>query len=280
MAKLSNDGKYGHAPQEKPSNSIRIVMENFNSLCVTSGNKKITTINNLCHNFKFDVLCGCKTQIDWRIVPRSRWFDKLFGVGTKTRSIVAHNINERMLINQYGGCAIMAMNSISAEVQNTGVDSTGLGRWCWIRLGSGQRKTRIVMAYQPSNSSHSSARTTVKDQQSRYFCAQGDAPSPRTIFFEKMIAQLLLWKSIDNDIVLLGNFNENIYTGRLAAQLLVDDLNFVELCQKHTGIPIPPTHWRGSAPIDSIFATPRITCVNAFILPQYGGVGNHRLFHH
>jgi hypothetical protein len=56
IAKFLNDGKYGHAPQEKPSNSIRIVMENFNSLCVTSGNKKITTLNNLCRNFKVDVL--------------------------------------------------------------------------------------------------------------------------------------------------------------------------------------------------------------------------------
>jgi hypothetical protein len=172
----------------------------------------------------------------------------------------------------------MAMNLISAEVQNTGVDSAGLGRWCWIRLGSGQRKTRIIMAYQPSNSSRSSAGTTIKDQQSRYFCTQGDASSPRTIFFEQLITQLLLWKSIDNDIVLLGNFNKNVYTGRLAAQLSADDLNFVELCRKHTGIPTPPTHRRGSAPIDGIFATPGITCVNAFILLQYGGVGDHRCF--
>jgi hypothetical protein len=192
-------------------------MENLNSLCVTSGNMKITTINNLCGDFKFDVLCGCKTQIDWRMVPRSQWFDKLFGMGTETRSVVAHNINERMLINQYGGCAIMAMNSISAEVQNTGVDSTGLGRWCWICLGSGQRKTRIVMAYQPSNSSRSSAGTTIKDQQSQYFCARGDARSPRSIFFEQLITQLLLWKSTNNDIVLLGDFNKNVYTGCLAA---------------------------------------------------------------
>ncbi len=170
------------------------------------------------------------------------------------------------------------MNLISAEVQNTGVDSTGLGQWCWICLGSGQRKTRIVIAYQPSNSSCSSAGTTVKDQQSQDFCARGDARSPRTIFFEQLITQLLLWKSINNNIVLLGNFNENVYTGRLAARLSADDLNFVELCQKHTGILIPLTHRKGSAPIDGIFATPGITCVNAFILPQYGGVSNHRCF--
>jgi hypothetical protein len=192
LSKFWNDDKYGHAPREKPSNSIRLVMENFNSLCITSRNKKITAINNLCCNFRVDLLCGCETQVDWRMVPNTRQFDKLFGRGTETRSVIAHNINEHMLTNQYGGCAIMAMNTISAKVQETGVDGTGLGRWCWIRLGSGPRKTRIVMAYQPSNSSRSSAGTTVKDQQSRYFCARGDARSLMTIFFEQLIAQLLL----------------------------------------------------------------------------------------
>jgi hypothetical protein len=255
-------------------------MVNSYSLCVTSGNKKITPINNLCRDFKVDILCGCKTQTDWRMVPSSRQFNKLFGMGTETRSAVTHNINERMLANQYGGCAIMAMNTISAEVQDTGVDGTGLGRWCWIQLGSGARKTRIVMAFQPSNSGRSSAGMTVKDQQSRYFCARGNARSPRTIFFEQLITQLLLWKAIDNDIVLLDDFNKSIYTGRLATRLAADDLHFMELCRKHTGTPIPPTHQKGSAPIDGIFATLGITCVNVFILPQYGGggVGDHRCF--
>ncbi len=38
--------KYGHAPREKHAHSIRIMMENFNSLCVTSGNAK-----NMCNQW-------------------------------------------------------------------------------------------------------------------------------------------------------------------------------------------------------------------------------------
>jgi hypothetical protein len=45
----------------------------------------------------------------------------------ETRSFVAHNIYEQMLTNQYGGCAIMAMNMISTKVKDTRVDGTGLG---------------------------------------------------------------------------------------------------------------------------------------------------------
>jgi hypothetical protein len=172
VSAFSQNEKYDHAPREKPSNSICIVMENFNSLCVTSGNAKINSVNNLCRNFKVALLCGCKTQVDWQYLTKSHKFNNLFGIGIKSRSIVAHNITERVCVNQVGGCAMMAMNSISPEVQAMGIDGTGLGCWCWLHLGSGIKKMCTVMAYQPSNSGRS-AGTTAKDQQSHYFCAHG-----------------------------------------------------------------------------------------------------------
>jgi hypothetical protein len=69
---------------------------------------------------------------------------------------------------------MMAMGTMSPEVVESGVDLTGLGCWCWMRVGSGTKKTRIVIAYQLCNSDQSTG-TTVKDQQSQYFCALGDA---------------------------------------------------------------------------------------------------------
>jgi hypothetical protein len=165
ISSLWNKDKYCHATCKNPEHSICLVMENFNSLCVTFGNSKINAINNLCQDFKVDLLCGCETQVDWRQVPESFCFHNMFSAGTETQSIVAHNVNERMWPNQFGGCAMMVMSTISSEVQSAGVDSTGLGRWCWMLLGSGSKKIRILMAYQASNSGRS-ASTTVKDQQS------------------------------------------------------------------------------------------------------------------
>ena len=274
MQKLN---KYGHIPRLKPSHTIRVAMENFNSLCVLSGNEKINELNNLCREYTVDILCGCETQIDWRQVPQARKFQNLFGVGTETRSVVAHNVNERMRPNQFGGCAMMAFNTISPQVVSTGVDTTGLGRWCWMLLGTGRKQTRIVMAYQPSNSGRS-AGTTVKDQQARFFQSLGDARSPRTIFYEQLIAQLKIWKTSDNDIILLGDFNEHVYNGRLSRRMHANDLNFREMCQHHTGIQLPPTFSSGSKPIDGVFATSGVECVNVTLLPHLGGVGDHRCF--
>jgi hypothetical protein len=76
--------------------------------------------------------------------------------------------------------------------------------------------------------------------------------------------------------VLLGDFNENVYSSCLARRLAKDDLNFTEICRLQTDIPIPPTFQTDSIPIDGIFATPVIKCVNVFILPHLGGVGDHR----
>jgi hypothetical protein len=109
-----------------------------------------------------------------------------------------------------------------------------------MRVGSGMKKTRIVIAYQPCNFLRS-AGTTVEDQQSQYFQALGDARSPRTIFYEQLITQLLLWKTMDKDIVLLRDFNENVHTGRIARRLLQDDLNLSKICHRHTDVMIPPT---------------------------------------
>jgi hypothetical protein len=161
---------YGQAPRVKPNNCVRLIMENFNSLGIFTKGTKINSLNKLCRQFNTDILAGCKTQADRRTSTDEQQFRNIIGVSMETRSIVAHNINERMQQNQHGGCAMMAMGRFSAEVVESGVDLYGLGRWCWLKVGSGDKKTRIVMAYQPSGSkSSNSAGTTVREQNERYF---------------------------------------------------------------------------------------------------------------
>jgi hypothetical protein len=196
-----------------------------------------------------------------------------------TRSVAAHNINEWMQRNQHGRCAMMTMGQFLVEVVETGVDHYDLGQWCWMKVGSGDKKTRKVMAYQPSGSSSSnSAGTMVREQHERYFKAQGDLRPAKAIFFEQLIAQLVVWKTTDADIILLGDFNKNVYTGRIAKRIVQADLNFSEQCLGCTGLHIPPTFRDRSMPIDAVYATAGIECVNAYILPHKGGIGDHRCF--
>ena len=173
---------------------------------------------------------------------------------------------------------MMTFGRLSGLVLDTGSDETDLGRWCWIKLGGGGKTTRIVTAYQPCDPGKDTAGETVWDQHQRYFEARGDGRSPRTIFFEDLTAQLLLWKAGGEEIILFADLNENVYTGRFAKRLAMDDIRMEEQCLKVNEQELPPTHVNGSRPIDAVFATNGIDCANACILHKFGGIGDHRVF--
>ena len=135
------------------------------------------------------------------------------------------------------------------------------------------------MAYQLSGSKSTySTGMTIHEQHKWYFEARGDLWPARTIFYEQLIAQLIVWKHTDLDIILLVDFNENIYTGQIEKHLVLPDLMLSKLCLQCTGMQVPPTFRDGIVQIDAIFTTARIKCVNAYILPHKGGVGDHRCF--
>jgi hypothetical protein len=127
------------APREKPDNCVCVIMENFDSLGIFTKGTKINQLNKLCCQFNTDILAGCKTQADWRQATKEQQFRNVIGVGMDTRSIVTHNVNEQMQQNQHGGCIKMVMGCFSAEVAESDVDPSGLGCWCWFKVGSGDK---------------------------------------------------------------------------------------------------------------------------------------------
>ena len=119
---------------------------------------------------------------------------------------------------------------------------------------------------------------TVWDQHSRYFEARGEICDPRAMFKSNLFSLLHCWKAAGDEILLVGDFNENVYTGLLANALAREDLRMHELCQGTMGIPLPPTHSNGRMPIDAIYATAGLVCTAVALLPDRMGVGNHRVF--
>ena len=78
---------------------------------------------------------------------------------------------------------------------------------------------------------------------------------------------------------LRGDFNENVYTGRIAKQLEEDDIMMTEQCRVATGSQLPATFADcGTRAIDAVFATGGVEVINAGLLPIDGGVGDHRCF--
>ena len=269
----------GHIPVEKPTDCFRLMFENWNGLGIFANNKKIDRINNLLRKYDVDCVAGCETRADWRFVSEegSR-FHNLFLPEKRSRGVAAHNTTERTNRDQWGGTAITTMGRLTTHVINTGSDNSGLGRWAWVLLSSREKRTRIVVAYQPCTPARSSKGGTVFEQHQRHFQQCGDFRSPRSIFYDDLTSQLASWRRNKEEIILCGDFNENVYTGRLAKRLGQDDILMKEQCLLTNKVKLPATFVTGSRPIDAVFATRGVETINASILQKYGGVGDHRCF--
>ena len=73
--------------------------------------------------------------------------------------------------------------------------------------------------------------------------------------------------------------NDHIYRGAIGRALTDSDgLDMKEVIKDYTGSELGPTYFRGSMPIDGIWATQDIQIANACVMPAGYGIGDHRLF--
>ena len=109
-------------------NSIRIAIENFNSLGIFTGMQKVNTLNNLIHDFNVDIIAGSETQVDWRHVSEEKQLGNLFGKGQEVRSVVSYNTMKNIGQDRMGGTAIAAIGQVASMVTNSSSDYLNLGR--------------------------------------------------------------------------------------------------------------------------------------------------------
>jgi hypothetical protein len=278
------NGAYGLLTKDKPDDSIRLLYENFSSLALFAEGPrrhiKLRHLNKLIREYSVDIIAGCETRTDWRYVDKEDCrFGNLFGDGQPIRGSYAHNTNDpKIKRDQWGGTCIAAIGRFASFVTDTGSDTTSLGRWSWIQVGGGGKSTRIVTAYQPTKPGSKTMGETVWDQHTRYFESRGEVRHPRQMFQIDLLNLIREWKNAGDEIILTGDFNENVYEGHLSQYLLHDDIRMSELCLRITGSRLPSTHIRGSVPIDTIYATAGVSGKAVTLLPHRSGVGDHRVF--
>ena len=67
--------------------------------------------------------------------------DNIFAAYRGARVAAAHNIHKQHSQYQQGGTLTAAITQLLGYVTATGVDTTGLGRWSWILVGTGELRT-------------------------------------------------------------------------------------------------------------------------------------------
>jgi len=282
-------GAHGYTPSTKEENIIRLGCENVNSLSIFDKKQtKRRKLINLHSRHQTDGACIVEhgTNFAHSDAQGDKGPEHIFSSMRGSRISVGFNRNENHSRSVPGGTMVATFSRLSSFVIDSGTDTTRLGRWSWILVGSGQHRTRIVSAYQPhkspkkprlvSKSGKMIGRGTVAAQHQRYFVGKGNLNDPKDIFREQLIIQLKQWRSANEEIILFADLNENIYSGPIAQALLHPKLLMEEQTLKSTGIRAPASHFTGTHPIVGTFATPGIVCTNSFLSAHGTGVGDHR----
>ena len=131
-------------------------------------------------------------------------------------------------------------------------------------------RTRIVCGYNPCYNNNNPNSSTTYQQHRRYFRPRNEFKCPRTLFREHLINMLSKWRAEGDRLIVCLDANEDIYKKSIGQALKnVDGLAMKEVVGDFTGTPLGTTFFRGSKPIDGIWAT---VC-NASVMPAGSASG-------
>lgn len=274
---------HGNRPTKKQDGVIRLMYENANGIDGRfKDNWKVEKARELHDELEVDVVAYNEHKLNLKHKANKVGFNQLFWGGeAEVRSVVAHNVHEisRRRV-QEGGTSMLMFGGIIDyfDMSLSGKDDTGLGRWVVMTL-RGDTNTRIVCGYNPCGNDKPNS-GTVYHQQRRYWLGKRRcATCPRIKFRDDLLEQLTKWRENGDKLIVCLDANENIYKKSIGKALTsVDGLAMKEIVGEFTGTPIGPTYFRGSKPIDAIWATSDVDVVGACIMPAGYGIGDHRVF--
>ena len=146
-------------------------------------------------------------------------------------------------------------------------------------VGEDGFKTRMVCGYNPCYNNKKGSSTTYQQHRRFFITTKKDTTCPRKKFKEDLIAQLKKWRAEGDRIILAMDANEHIYDKSLGKELTdAAGLDMSEVVGEFTGEKIGATFFRGTKPIDAVWATKDITVAGACVMPVGYGIGDHRLF--
>ena len=277
-------GGSGIVDDRKPEDVFRLMGENINNFCLYDEARcleKVMKIRQINQRFQTDMALFNELGLDLRQVPADKSLDQLLG-DYDCRFLGANNTTEPSSRTQFGGVGALAYPRAASFILGSGKDPSGLGRWVWYLVGSGDRKTIICVCYRPVKPpksvrlSFDRGRKTVWCQHVRLFKKHGLTGSPRQRFVWDITSQLLEWKKSGYEVVLFGDFNENVYNGEMAERLGQDDLLMTEAFRTSNGFETPASYFRGSSPLTGCFTTQGIDVVNVYVSAHQAGAGDHR----
>eukprot|EP00956_Cyclotella_meneghiniana_P010715 scaffold14988_cov36-Cyclotella_meneghiniana.AAC.2 len=279
----------GDTPGKKAEGITRIAYENTNTLPARlHNNEKLEKMKHVINDLEIDVLGLNEHRNNLRHKDcRRHGITQLFDGGESlVRGSWSCNVNEDLdqfisRRTQEGGTGMLVFGETASlyNSSNSGFDSTGLARYTYSEIkGEEGYSTMILVGYVPCKNS-SPHNGTSYQQQRRYFVKkEGVDVCPRQRLLEDLKGIVSQWREEGKRVVVMLDANEDVYKGKFGRMLTeTDGLDMVETVLESTKNKLGATYFRGSKPIDAIWASKDLTIVGAGAMPVGFGIGDHRL---
>ena len=221
-----------------------------------------------------DVYGMTEPNVNWsKVRKKDNFWERSESWFEARKLAVGYNINRGRLATkaQYGGTITMSRNDISHRGIKSGYDTSGLGRWSWLAFrGKKKSITRVITAYCAVN--NATGPNTVYSQQLKHL-----NKDPITSFWEDLATDIRKWQLQGDQIVLMGDWNQETHSEQFIAWY--SSLGLVDpILDKH-GTDAPPTYNKGTRHIDGILVSATLQSSRCGYLPFDSLPGDHRVLY-
>ena len=244
--------------------TTRIYIENLNGLTWDKDGGRWPYVCEAMATLNVDIACFSETNTDTNQYNiRSKMEAICQRQFPHSRLIMAASRYESTSAYKPGGTAILACNAMTSIIKNHTRDR--MGRWTSISLSTKTTKQiRIISAYQVCSTMKPGSNTASSQQQAQIIEESSATDSsqrknPRQAFIHDLQTFIQQIQSNDEDIILVGDFNEEMAVNGSGIDQLATNCALADLFSIRLGSPrIPATYQRGSRRIDFVLISPSL----------------------
>lgn len=164
-----------------------------------------------------------------------------------------------------GGTAILACNGITASITNHSRDR--MGRWSSLSFNTKtERKIRVIVAYQVCEGMKTGSCSAASQQQAQILeemtsseGGRNQRVKPRQAFITELQSFIKQAQAANEDIILLGDFNEEMDTADSGIAQLAQNCGLADLMSiRLKSSKLPATYQRGPRRLDFVLLTPSL----------------------
>ncbi len=174
----------------------------------------------------------------------------------------------------------MCFGDATGYIKKVRTDEEGLRRWCYILFGGlGSHNTHLITAYNLCKNKNVNSGTSYQQQHRYFIMKKKDLTCPLTLFRQHLTTAIRKWLAAGERIVLFMDHNEHVYINALGKALSDrEGLNLSKVILKHTGSRTGAAYFRGSKPINGLWASSNLDISNACVMSFGYRIGDNCAF--